>query len=85
MVLTHLMATTNNVQGDEPQPTALERQVQTLTAIVERLTKQNQYLEEQLQQKNAVMGTQEKVQEDTSAEQRDQEGPKGSNASSRLE
>ena len=52
---------------------------------MERLTKQNQYLEEQLQQKNAVMGTQEKVQEDTSAEQRDQEGPKGSNASSRPE
>ena len=48
MVLTRSMATTNNVQGDEQRPTALERQVQTLTAAVERLTKQNQDLEEQL-------------------------------------
>ena len=39
--------TTNNVQEDKPQPTAFERQVQTLTAVVERLTKQNQVLEEQ--------------------------------------
>ena len=29
MVLTQSMATTNNVQEDEPRPTALERQVQT--------------------------------------------------------
>ena len=42
------MATTNNVQEDEPQPTALERQVLTLTAAVEHLTNQNQTLEEQL-------------------------------------
>ena len=42
------MATTNNVQEDEPRPTALERQVQTLIAAVERLIKQNQVLEEQL-------------------------------------
>ena len=48
MVLTRSMAITNNVQEDEPQPTALERQVLTLTAAVERLTKQNQTLEEQL-------------------------------------
>ena len=48
MVLTRSMATTNNVQEDEPQPTALERQVLTLTATVERLTRQNQILEEQL-------------------------------------
>ena len=33
------MATTTNNQGDESWPTALERQVQTLTAAVERLTK----------------------------------------------
>ena len=46
MVLTHSIATTNNVQGDEPKPTALERQVQTLTAVVEHLTKQNLDLEE---------------------------------------
>ena len=36
------MATTNNVQEDEPpRSTALERQVQTLAAAVERLTKQS--------------------------------------------
>ena len=47
------MATTNNVQEDEPpRPTALERQVQTLVAAVERLTKQNHDLEEQLRQKD---------------------------------
>ena len=39
------MATTNNVQEDELRPTALERQVQTLIAAVECLTKQNQVLE----------------------------------------
>ena len=48
MVLTRLMATTTNNQGDEPWPITLERQVQTLTAVVERLTKQNRNLEEQL-------------------------------------
>ena len=53
MVLTRSMVTTNNVQGDEPRATALERQVQTLTAVVERLTKQNHDLEEQLRQRNA--------------------------------
>ena len=83
MVLTRSMTTTNNVQGDELRPTALERQVQTLTAAVERLTKQNQDLEEQLWQKNVVMGTQEEDQEGTSAERRDHEGPEGSNAPSR--
>ena len=56
MVLTRSMATTNNVQGDEPQPTALKRQVQTLIAAVERLTKQNHDLEEQLRQKNVGHG-----------------------------
>ena len=45
------MATTNNVQEDEPRLTALEKQVQILTAAVERLTKQNQVLEEQLHQR----------------------------------
>ena len=64
------MVTTNNVQGDEPQPTALERQVQTLTVVVERFTKQNQDLEDQ---------------EGTSVERRDQEGLDGSNALSRPE
>ena len=53
MVLTRSMATSNNVQGDEPpRSTALERQVQTLAAAVERLTKQNHDLEE-----NYVKGT----------------------------
>ena len=42
------MATTNNIQEDEPRLIALEKQVQILTAAVERLTKQNQVLEEQL-------------------------------------
>ena len=46
MVLTRLMATTNNVQGDEPPRSTLERQVQTLMTTVERLTKQNHDLEE---------------------------------------
>ena len=85
MVLTRSMTTTNNVQGDEPRPSALERQVQTLTATVECLTKQNQDLEEQLRQMNAAMGTQEEDQEGTSAERRDREELEGSNAPSRLE
>ena len=78
------MATTNNVQEDEPRPTALERQVQTLTAAVECLTKQNQVLEEQLRRKIGH-GILEEDLEDTSAEQRDREGPEGSNALSKLE
>ena len=83
MVLTRSMATNNNVQGDEAQPTALEKQVQVLTAAVERLTRQNQVLEEQLHQKasnNITEGL-----EDSSAKRRDREGPEGSNASSRQE
>ena len=52
------MATTNDVQRDEPSTIALERQVQTLAAAVERLTKQNHNLEEQLRQKNAALNTQ---------------------------
>ena len=79
------MATTNNVQGDEPHPTALERQIQTLTAAVERLTQQNHDLEEQLRQKNMGHRTQQKDQEGISAEQRDQEGSEGSNSPSRPE
>ena len=66
------MATTNNVQGDEPpRPTALERQVQTLMAAVERLTKQNHDLEEQLRQKDAGHDVQEENQEGTSVERRE--------------
>ena len=57
MVLIRSMATTNNAQEDKPRSTALERQVQTLAAAMERLTKQNQDLEEQLCQKNAGINT----------------------------
>ena len=71
MVLTHSMATTNNVQGDEPRATALGRQVQTLVAAMEPLTKQNHDLEEQLRQRTAGHNTQEEDQEGTSAERRD--------------
>ena len=85
MVLTRSMATTTNNQGDELRSTALERQVQTLTAAVERLTKQNHDLEGHQHQKNAMMDTQKEDQEGTSVERRNQEGPEGSNASSRLE
>ena len=46
MVLTRSMATTNDIQEEEPSTTALEKQVKTLTAAMERLTKQNHDLEE---------------------------------------
>ena len=78
------MATTNNIQGDEPHTTAFERQVQTLTVAVEHLTKQNHDLKEQLHQKNVGLNIQED-QEGISSERRDQEGPEGSNAPNRLE
>ena len=42
------MTTTTNNQGDKLRTTALDRQVQTLSVAVERLTKQNHDLEEQL-------------------------------------
>ena len=84
MVLTRSMATTTNNQGDKPRPTALKRQVQTLTAV-ERLTKQNHDLEEQLRQKNAAMDTQKEDQEGTSTDRRNQKGLEGSNAPSRPE
>ena len=76
------MATTNNVQEDEPRLTALEKQVQILTAVVERLTKQNQVLEEQLHRKTGHNIA--KDLEDSSAKRRDREGLEGSNAPSRL-
>ena len=59
MVLTHSMTTITNNQGDELCTIALERQVQTLVAVVECLTKQNHDLEEQLRQKNTALNTQE--------------------------
>ena len=83
MVLTRSMATTNNVQEDEPsRSTALERQVQTLAATVERLTKQNHVLEEQLRQRDAGHNIQEENQGDSS-ERRGPERPEGSNGPSR--
>ena len=78
------MVTTNNVQEDESWSTALEKQVQILTAAVERLTKQNQFLEEQLRRKIRHDIPEEDL-EDTSAERRDWEGLEGSNTPSRLE
>ena len=84
MVLTRSMAATNNVQEDEPRPTALERQMQTLIVAVERLTRQSQVLEEQLRQKLGY-GTQEEDQEGISAERRDREGLEDNNAPSRPE
>ena len=55
MVLTCSMATTNDVQEEEAPMTALKRQVRTLATAVERLTKQNHDLKEQLNQKNAAV------------------------------
>ena len=73
MELTRSMAAINNVQEDEPQPTALEKQVQVLTAVVERLTKQNQVLEEQLHRK-ADNNIAEDLG-DSRAKRRDRKGP----------
>ena len=85
MVLTRSMATINNVQGDEPpRSTALERQVQTLMTAVERLTKLNHDLEEQLRQRDAGHNVQEDNQED-SFERGEPERLEGSNALSRPE
>ena len=57
--------------------------MQVLTTTVERLTRQNQVLEEQLHRK-AGNNVAEDL-EDSSAERQDREGPEGSNAPSRLE
>ena len=46
MVLTCSMATTNDIQEEEPPTTTLEKQVKTLAAAMERLTRQNRDLEE---------------------------------------
>ena len=79
------MATTNSIQGDEPpRSTALERQVQTLMVAIERLTKQNHDLEEQLCQRDARHDVQEENQDD-SFERGGPERPEGSNEPSRPE
>jgi len=75
----------NNNHRDEPRTTALKRQVQTLATTVERLTRQNHDLEEQLHQKDARPNNYREEQESTNTEMRDQEGPEGSNAPSRQE
>jgi len=85
MVLTRSITTTNNAQRDEPRAIALKREVQTLDAAMERLTKQNHNLEEQLHQKNTGLNTQEEDQEGTSTKRRNQEGLEGSNALSKPE
>ena len=76
---------TNNHQGDDPQTTALERQVQTLAVAVERLTKRSHDLEEQLRQRDVGPNNHGEEQEGTSVERRDREEPEGSNAPSRQE
>ena len=78
------MATHNNNE-DEPRTIALERQVKTLAAAVEHLTKQNHDMEEQLYQRDAGPNNHGDEQEGTNAKRRDQEGPEGSNAPSRQE
>ena len=85
MVLTRLMATTNDIQEEEPPTTALEKQVKTLAAVVEHLTRQNRYLEEQLRQKSIAPDNQGADQEGTNADRRNQEGPQASNAPSKPE
>ena len=75
MVLTRSMVTTNDVQEEEPPTTALEKHVKMLATAMERLTKQNCDLEEQLNQKNAAPNNQGVDQEGTSTERRNQEGP----------
>ena len=77
------MTTINNVQEDEPRPTALEKQLQILTTAIERLTKQNQVLEEQLHWKTGNNIVEDL--KDSSTERRDREGLEGGNALSRLE
>ena len=85
MVLTRSMVTTNNVQGDESlRSTALERQVQTLMAAVERLTKQNHDLEEQLRQRDAGHNVRRKTR-GTAPNGGGPERPKGDNKPSRPE
>ena len=84
MVFTRSMATNNNNE-DEPRTIALERQVKTLAAAVEHLTKQNHDMEEQLCQRDAGPNNHGDEQEGTNAKRGDREGPEGSNAPSRQE
>ena len=70
MVLTRSMATNNHIR-EEPRITALERLVQTLVVVVERLTKQNHDLEEQLCQRDAGPNNHGEEKKGTSAKMRD--------------
>ena len=70
MVLTRSMATNNHIR-EEPRITALERLVQTLAVAVERLTKQNHDLEEQLCQRDAGPNSYGEEKKGTSAKMRD--------------
>ena len=70
MVLTRSMATNNHI-GEEPRITALERLVQTLAVAMERLTKQNHDLEEQLCQRDAGPNSHGEEKKGTSAKMRD--------------
>ena len=79
-----MASTTNNVQGDKPRLTAFERQVQTLTTAVKRLTKQDQVLEEQLRQKWRT-AFRKKTKKVLASSGGTNKGPEGSNAPSRLE
>ena len=79
------MTTTNNNNGDESCTTALKRQVQTLAAAVERLTRQNHNLEEQLRQRDAGPNSHREKQEGIRIERRDREGLEGSNAPNKQE
>ena len=61
---------TNNHTEEEPRIATLERQVQTLAMAVERLTKQNHNLEEQLCQTDAGPNNHGEEQKGTNAERR---------------
>ena len=54
MVLTRSMATTNDIQEEEPPTTALKKQVKTL-AVAMKCLRLNRDLEKQLYQKNAAL------------------------------
>ena len=70
MVLTRSMATNNYIR-EEPRITTLERLVQTLAVAVERLTKQNHDLEEQLCQRDVGPNSHGEEKKGTSAKMRD--------------
>ena len=76
---------TNNNNEDEPRIIALERQVKTLAAAVEHLTKQNHDPEEQLRQRDVGPNSHEEEQEGIGVKRRDRERLEGSHAPSKQE